>query len=231
MEDVERVKAEALQIMGVFQVLPKLVVFDLDYTLWPFYWYLLLSMFIYNNIMDLFIACLVKLFDDFSECRSKHDTPTLFPHSRGILHALKHHSIDVAIASKSPTPHIATTFLDKLRISSMFVAQEIFYTWTHKTDHFQRIHSRTGVPYNSMLFFDDDNNNIQEWQSQISKIGVTSILVRNGVNLGEFRNGLEKFSQNRNASKNRQKRPKTTLIDDFKYVASITYYSQFRRGK
>ncbi|KAL2343839.1 hypothetical protein Fmac_005124 [Flemingia macrophylla] len=180
MEDVERVKAEALQIMGVFQVLPRLIVFDLDQTLWPFY----------------------------CECRSKRDTPSLFPQTRGILHALKHQRVDVAIASKSPTPDIATTFLDKLSIRSMFVAEEIFYSWTHKTDHFQRIHSKTGVPYNSMLFFDDDNNNIKERQSQISKVGVTSILVGNGVNLGAFRDGLTKFSQNSKASKNKQKRPK-----------------------
>ncbi|KAK7368845.1 hypothetical protein VNO80_10876 [Phaseolus coccineus] len=177
MEEVERVKAEAVQIMGVFQLLPRLVVFDLDYTLWPFY----------------------------CECRSKHDTPSLFPHSRGILHALKHQNIHAAIASKSPTPDIATTYLNKLGIRSMFVAEEIFYSWTHKTDHFQKIHSKTGIPYNSMLFFDDDNNNIQE----ISKIGVTSILVSNGVNLEAFRNGLAKFSQSGNASKkNKQKRPK-----------------------
>ncbi|CAI8617963.1 unnamed protein product [Vicia faba] len=167
---------EASQMIGVFQVLPKLVVFDLDHTLWPFY----------------------------CECRSKNDTPSLFPHSRGILSALKNKGIDAAIASKSPTPHIATTFLDKLGIASMFVAQEIFYSSTHKTDHFQRIQSKTSVSYNSMLFFDDDNNNIKE----ISKLGVTSILVRNGVNLGVFREGLTKFSQNWDASKNKQKRRK-----------------------
>ncbi|KAJ1387018.1 Magnesium-dependent phosphatase-1, eukaryotic/archaeal-type [Sesbania bispinosa] len=171
---MEEVKAEALQMMGVFQVLPRLVVFDLDYTLWPFY----------------------------CECRSKRDTPSLYPHAKGIMYALKHKGIDVAIASKSPTPDIATTFLDKLSIKSVFVAQEIFYSWTPKTDHFQRIHLGTGVPFNSMLFFDDDNKNIQA----VSKMGVTSILVRDGVNLGAFKEGLTKFSQNRDASKNKQKR-------------------------
>ena len=46
-------------------------------------------------------------------------------------------------------------------ISINFIVQEIFYTSTHKTDHFQKIQAKTGVPYNSMLFFDDDNNNIK----------------------------------------------------------------------
>lgn len=41
----------------------------------------------------------------------------------GILHALKEKGIDVAIASRSPTPDIAKIFLDKLGIQSMFVAQ------------------------------------------------------------------------------------------------------------
>ncbi|XP_019418798.1 PREDICTED: magnesium-dependent phosphatase 1-like [Lupinus angustifolius] len=174
MGDIEKVKDEALQIIGTLEVLPKLVVFDLDYTLWPFY----------------------------CECRSKREMPSLYPHVNGILYALKDKGIHIAIASRSPTSDIANAFLNKLSIKSMFVAQEIFSSWTHKTEHFQRIHTRTGISFNSMLFFDDENRNIQA----VSKMGVTSILVGNGVNLGAFREGLTRFSQNWNASqKNKQK--------------------------
>ncbi|KGN43755.1 magnesium-dependent phosphatase 1 [Cucumis sativus] len=175
----DTVKAEALQIIGMFQVLPKLVVFDLDYTLWPFY----------------------------CECRSKREMPSMYPHAKSILYALKDKGIDLAIASRSPTSDIAKTFIGKLGIESMFVAQEIFSSWTHKTDHFQRIHSRTGVPFKSMLFFDDEDRNIET----VGKMGVTSILVGNGVNLGALRQGLTSYSQNVNKiEKNKKKWAKYT---------------------
>ncbi|KAK6135661.1 hypothetical protein DH2020_030598 [Rehmannia glutinosa] len=128
----DRVKNEAMEIMGLFQLLPRLVVFDLDYTLWPFY----------------------------CECRSKREMPKLYPQAKGILSAFKDKGVDIAIASRSPTPDIANTFLEKLGIRSWFVAQEIFSSWTHKTDHFQRINRRTIIPYNEMLFFDDEDRNI-----------------------------------------------------------------------
>lgn len=174
MGDVEKVKDDALKILGVFQVLPKLVVFDLDYTLWPFY----------------------------CECRSKREMPSLYPHAKGILYALKDKGIDVAIASRSPTPDIAKTFIDKLGFQSMFLAQEIFSSWTHKTEHFQKIHKRTGVPFTSMLFFDDEDRNIES----VSKMGVTSILVGNGVNLGALRQGLTEFGQNSGSSSKSKKK-------------------------
>lgn len=58
-----------------------------------------------------------------SECCSKREMPSLYPHAKGILYALKDKGIDVAIASRSPTVDIAKAFLDKLDISLMFVAQ------------------------------------------------------------------------------------------------------------
>ncbi|KAL0335044.1 UNVERIFIED_CONTAM: hypothetical protein Sradi_4716300 [Sesamum radiatum] len=78
----------------------------LDYTLWPFY----------------------------CECRSKREMPKLYPQAKGILCALKDKGVGVAIASRSPTPDIANTFLEKLGIKSMFVAQGRGYqdsvSWT-----------------------------------------------------------------------------------------------------
>lgn len=53
-------------------------------------------------------------------------------------------------------------FLDTDMLNFLFVIiQEIFSSWSHKTEHFQRIHSRTGVPFSSMLFFDDEDRNIE----------------------------------------------------------------------
>lgn len=49
--------------------------------------------------------------------------PSMYPHARGILTAFQDKGIDMAIASRSPTADIAKTFIEKLNIKSMFVAQ------------------------------------------------------------------------------------------------------------
>ncbi|PRQ48481.1 putative protein-tyrosine-phosphatase [Rosa chinensis] len=163
-DDNEGVKNKAVQIITQHsqnQDLPSLVVFDLDYTLWPFY-------------------C------EFEE----DDMPYLYPQALPILHALKEKGVSMAVASRSPTPDVAKSFLQTLGISSFFVTQEIFSSSTHKTEHFRNIHATTGVPFTSMLFFDDEDRNIHA----VSKMGVTSILVGNGVNLGALGQGLSEFS-------------------------------------
>ncbi|KMZ62247.1 Magnesium-dependent phosphatase 1 [Zostera marina] len=169
----DRVKEEALQILALFEVLPRLIVFDLDYTIWPLY----------------------------CECHSSKEIPPLYPHARGILYALNAKGIDAAVASRSPTPKIAKAFLNNLGLHSMFVAQEIFSSSSHKTEHFRRIQNQTGVPFKSMLFFDDEDRNIQE----VSKMGVTSVYVRNGVNLENLKLGLTNFSRNPPTSVDRRR--------------------------
>ncbi|KAL2498938.1 Haloacid dehalogenase-like hydrolase (HAD) superfamily protein [Abeliophyllum distichum] len=169
MANDNKVQEEAEQIIGLHGTLPRLVVFDLDYTLWPFY----------------------------CECCYEDDTPYLYPHARGILHALKARGIDMAIASRSPTPEIARPFLERLGIRSMFVAEDIFSSWSHKTEHFQKIHKKTGIPFELMIFFDDEDRNIRA----VSKMGVTSILVHRGVTLDSLRQGLSDFEQKSSSSR------------------------------
>lgn len=52
-------------------------------------------------------------------------------------------------------------FISSKELLLRFIMQEIFSSWSHKTEHFQRIHRSTGVPFTSMLFFDDENRNIE----------------------------------------------------------------------
>ncbi|XP_057530965.1 uncharacterized protein LOC130809279 [Amaranthus tricolor] len=97
----------------------------------------------------------------------------------------------MAIASRTPTSYVAKAFLAKLGIQSMFTVQEIFSSWTHKTEHFKRIHTRTGIPFDSMRFFDDEYRNIEA----VSKMGVICVWLDRGVNLEAPRQGLTHFSQ------------------------------------
>ncbi|KAL0335045.1 UNVERIFIED_CONTAM: hypothetical protein Sradi_4716400 [Sesamum radiatum] len=102
----ERVKNEAMEIMGLVQLLPRLVV---SISITP---------------SGLFTANVAP----------KREMPKLYPQAKGILCALKDKGVGVAIASRSPTPDIANTFLEKLGIKSMFVAQGRGYqdsvSWT-----------------------------------------------------------------------------------------------------
>lgn len=157
------VTAEVLGVLAAASLLPRLVVFDLDYTLWPFY----------------------------CECHSKRDSPRLYQEARGILNALKEKEVKMAIASRSPTPDIAQTFLNKLGLTNFFVDLEIFPSWTHKTEHLKNVQQKTSVPFTSMLFFDDEDRNIQS----VSRMGVTSILVEDGVNIKALRLGLAKHAR------------------------------------
>jgi magnesium-dependent phosphatase 1 len=161
-----QIKDEALSIIKQAEILPSLVVFDLDYTIWPFW----------------------------CEVKSTRSTPRLYPEVRGIIEALREARVPMAIASRTPSPNIATVFLGKLQLMSQyFVQQEIYPTFTHKTEHFKALLQGTKVPYEEMLFFDDEDRNV----NTISPLGVKCVLVEDGVNLNALREGISKFQVSR----------------------------------
>ena len=42
-----------------------------------------------------------------------------------------------------------------------FCFQQIYPSWSHKVEHFQKILQSTDIPYKDMLFFDDEDRNIR----------------------------------------------------------------------
>jgi magnesium-dependent phosphatase 1 len=57
-----------------------------------------------------------------------------------------------------------------------------------KTRHFQYLHSETGIPYDEMLFFDDESRN-----RDVESLGVVMWLVRDGVTRHEVDEGVKSW--------------------------------------
>lgn len=190
--------------------LPKLIAFDLDYTLWPFW-------------VDTHVSAPVKPRDNNSRCvdkyvpsphsssREKHrltgndrwgESYAFYPAVSSIIHACKTRSIPLALASRTCAPdlardllkalHIIPTFTDNpaanktrtVRALEYFDYVQIFPAT--KTQHFARIHQASGVAYEDMLFFDDEarNRNVE------TELGVTFTLVRDGMTREEVDRGV-----------------------------------------
>ena len=62
-----------------------------------------------------------------------------------------------------------------------------------KVSHMQKLHQSTGVPYEKMLFFDDEmrNKNVER------ELGVLMVLVRDGVSLRIFDEGVREWRRRR----------------------------------
>jgi len=107
----------------------------------------------------------------------------------------------MAVASRSPTPRTAKSFLSHLGLAQGYFGSTLIipHVGKHET-HFPQLKKELGVEYQDMLFFDDEGGNIR----QVSKLGVTSVLVStaDGVCLRSFEEGMTAFAKNRAKSKN-----------------------------
>ncbi|XP_007442919.2 magnesium-dependent phosphatase 1, partial [Python bivittatus] len=132
---------------------PSLVVFDLDYTLWPFW--------VDTHVDPPF----QKKSDGSVQDRNKRPV-NLYPEVAEVLQQVQSKGIPMAAASRTGEIRGATQLLDLLGLNRYFLYTEIYPG--SKVTHFQRLSQRSGIPFHQMLFFDDENRNIRD----VSELGI-----------------------------------------------------------
>jgi len=157
---------------------PKLIVFDLDYTLWPQH-----------------VDCTV----DPPLRRDKHGNVVdsggqavkPFPEVPQLLEKLRQDGYKIAAASRTDAPSVANQLIKLLDWDKYFDYREIYPGC--KVTHFNKFKKDSGISFKDMIFFDDEMRNIRD----ISKLGVTAIFVSSaGMTLKLFDNGLAEWSKN-----------------------------------
>ena len=160
---------------------PRLIVFDLDFTLW--------------NCGDRWIDCTAWPFKSVDEkvFDSQGSEFNLYADVRDILQELSTQpECKLALASRTSQPSWAKWLLDEWELTAIFPYQEIYPG--SKVQHFEHLREITAIPYEEMLFFDDEDRNIVE----VGDLGVTAIVVPNGLSRERLETGLQTWNQNLN---------------------------------
>ncbi|XP_078607531.1 magnesium-dependent phosphatase 1-like [Branchiostoma floridae x Branchiostoma japonicum] len=157
---------------------PELVVFDVDFTLWPFW--------VDTHVSPPFKKTSAgRVVDRYNYVlQGYEDVPE-------ILDWMSRQGYTMAVASRTDAPQDMRAALKLLDWDKYFTYKEIYPG--SKTHHFQRFHEQSGVPYSKMIFFDDEERNIYD----LSRIGVLSILVSRGLTTQVLKDGLEQFARER----------------------------------
>ena len=147
-------------------------VFDLDFTLWdaggtwcdatqpPYFWE--------ND----------KLLDQ------QDNWIRLYEDVNAILEELKRHNKKIAAASRTFEPAWAQDLLHHFNIDKFFDLKEIYPA--NKAKHFRKIQSYFRLPYDQMVFFDDEYRNVEE----VGRLGVNTVFVRNGISFSDVKTFL-----------------------------------------
>ena len=160
--------------------MPRLVVFDLDFTLWQPELYQLSS-------GPPFKAC-----SDGCVLTTRGERLDLFPAARAALRELADAGVPVAIASRASEASWAMEIMRLLRVdkrrtvADVVGSSPVVIQGGSKVKHLKHIASETGVPLHDILFFDNERSNIAE----VEKIGPTCVYCPRGMKDGVYRDGL-----------------------------------------
>jgi magnesium-dependent phosphatase 1 len=181
----------------------RLVVFDLDYTVWQPEMYQL-----YGG--PKLVPLVNRRGYSLDEVRTNVDGKMLVDNSNtpirvfpGAAHALceihrlaeEGHDIRAAVASRTDEPQWAHTCMQHLQLpngqtlKSMFQDRIVIDCFHSKTYHLERLHFQTGVPFKDMVFFDNEYWNIE----CVKQAGVRSIYTPKGMSKEAWKEALRDF--------------------------------------
>ncbi|KAK9380865.1 magnesium-dependent phosphatase-1 [Kockiozyma suomiensis] len=164
--------------------LPKMVVFDLDYTLWPIW-------------SDVNVSPPVKpgKTTDYVVDRSG-DKISFFKDVPAIITELKSRGIKVGAASRTDAVQTATKMLKLLHIDGKSAIEHFDILQIYpgsKITHFSYIKEETKIPYHEMIFFDDESRNKEvEYE-----LGVKFMYVSQGVTWQLLKSGIKEWRVHR----------------------------------
>ena len=153
-----------------------LVVFDLDFTLW--------------DCGGMWVDCTSPPFRICNEGffrDSANRNLRLYPEVPEILEMVEALGCKLAVASRTDQPAWARELLELMGYWSRFDQAEIFPS--SKVAHFSNLNRDLEIPFEEMLFFDDEQRNIME----VGTLGVKCLHVKNGIDLEIFKRGIDLF--------------------------------------
>ncbi|KAM3463446.1 hypothetical protein MY5147_000155 [Beauveria neobassiana] len=184
--------------------LPRLIVFDLDYTLWPYWVDTHVTPPLKANAAH--TAATDRYGEDFAFYQDVPLILQLLPRVAGSASTTP--PIKLGVASRTSAVGIARDLLKMLHLPAVEGQQkarragDAFDAGTEiypgsKIRHFETLQKRTGIAYEDMLFFDDESRNMET-----EKLGVTMRLIRDGLTWAEVEKGVEDWRKRRGYKKN-----------------------------
>lgn len=164
--------------------LPRLIVFDLDFTLW--------------DCGGTWCDCLTPPFRmEQNRVLDRHNSHIqIYPFARTVFKWAAERDIPLALASRTEQPRWAIELLRLLELSRLFRWQQIFPDC--KLRHFEALQRDSGIEFQHMLFFDDEQRNIRD----VTTLGVTCVHVPNGFDERIFIQGLDLHSRETRQTEN-----------------------------
>ncbi|RIA84935.1 magnesium-dependent phosphatase-1 [Glomus cerebriforme] len=201
---------DLLEELSNKKLLPSLFVFDIDYTLWPLWIdtysgptfeadpskpYCAKDK--YGNLIRLYsdVPKILRLIKNCPQTYIAVASRTHEPEwARKVLSIMPFPENEDEYSVKLPVTNKSSKVVNYSTLADVIDYDEIYPG--SKINHFSSLHATTGIPYNEMIFFDDEMRN----REVDKKLGVHFVHVPDGMKLELFLSAIKEFAKKRKNS-------------------------------